>query len=116
MGQRQNNATGASNHSGRQRIKVCRSLHTTPARATTGGHHILESSISDGTAAPVIQYGKLASADPAGKFPTGNRSQPEKHVIATARRGSINQNRAMAASPKAANIVPVIEASVLNLL
>jgi hypothetical protein len=69
--------------------------------------------MSDGTAAPVIQYGKTASADPAGKLPTGNRSQPVKHVTATARAGSTKRNNSRAAIPKTANIASIIALSLL---
>jgi hypothetical protein len=64
--------------------------------------------MSDGKAAPVIQYGNVASADPGGKFPTGNKSQPAKHVIATARHGSVQRNKRAAASAKAANMISII--------
>jgi hypothetical protein len=71
--------------------------------------------MSDGTAAPVIQYGIMVSVDPAGKLPTGKRSQPAKHVAATARAGATKRNNSRAAIPKAANTASIIAASLLDL-
>jgi hypothetical protein len=50
----------------------------------------------------------MASADPAGKLPTGNMSQPEKQVIATARAGATKRNNSRAEIPKKANIASII--------
>src|SRR5664280_2289608 len=115
IGHRHHRNMGTSIHPGRQRARVLQSVNSAQASATTGGHHILVSSMSDGTAAPVIQYGKTASADPSGKWPTGSKSQPVKHVTATARAGATKRNSSRAAIPKDANIASIIFRSLLDL-
>ncbi len=64
--------------------------------------------MSEGSAAPVIQYGKIALVDPGGKFPTGNNSQPEKQTIATAVPAETKRNSSSAASAKTTKTVTTI--------
>ena len=71
-----------------------------PKTAAAGASQALVSSMSDGTARPVIQYGNSVLADPAGKCPTGSNNHPPKKTTSAATGGRHTRNDASDASAK----------------
>src|SRR5438309_1698944 len=65
-GHRHQSTIGRSSHVGRRRANACRSKMSAPNVAAAGATTALVHSMSEGSARPTIQYGKTASAEPAG--------------------------------------------------
>ena len=61
-----------------------------------GAIHALVSNMSDGSARPMIQYGKSPPLEPGGKCPTGSTIQPPRNTMSTATAGLQNRNTASA--------------------
>src|SRR6187551_3332186 len=59
-------AIGRSIHPGFTRANAGRSKSATPSSAAAGATHALVSSMLDGTASPVIQYGNMTASEPGG--------------------------------------------------
>jgi hypothetical protein len=84
MGQQHHSSIAASKADGRNRANAPRPTSPVTSSATTGATQALVTSMSEGTAAPVIQYGNRTSMAPGGYGPTGSTSQPPRKVaIAT---------------------------------